>query len=139
VRDEFGRVELPGPGRLIPKYYDAARVERVLWKVIRGLFFLESGRVLPEGQLHELEIVEPLRAATRLPSHPWFSCVRDTASMATYCDVFDYKAVGSIGPARVHAWALLLWDRICVLSRFHDPSCPCAECRPVVSDASQEL
>ena len=128
IRKEFGSIELPGGRRA--KFYDGDRVQRVLCKVVRGLFFRASNRVLPPRLDYEIEIVEPMRAPERLPSHPWFAVVRDTEPLSKYNAVFSYKWLSAFDTEiRIHCFSLLLWDSLVVLVRFHDPSCPHC-CRP---------
>ena len=49
--------------------------------------------------------------------------------MGTHGQVFDYKwlSVAADG-VRMHAMAMLLWDRLLLFAVFHDPSCSCDEC-----------
>jgi hypothetical protein len=57
VRREFerfpGGLHLPG-GRVV-KRFDGPRVNRVAWKLVRGLYFHETRRVLPEDTLSPLK------------------------------------------------------------------------------------
>lgn len=134
VLNEFGKV-ITSDGKLL-KSYAPARVNRVIWKVVRGLFFIEyAGRVLTESTPRMIEIVSPEEASTKLP--PQFAAVRDTASRSRYAGAFDYKYLLVEDPGdpsfKLHYWALLLWDRIVVIVAFHDPDCDCEKCRSVRS------
>lgn len=129
VLNEFGKV-ITSDGKLL-KSYIPARVHRVVWKVVRGLFFVEyDGQILPESTPRMVEIIVPEEAATKLP--PEFALVRDTESRGRYQGAFDYKYIVVDDPEdptfKLHYWALLLWDRVVVIVAFHDPDCPCAKC-----------
>lgn len=127
---EFGTV-ITADGKLL-KRYDASRVNRVIWKVVRGLFFVEyDGGILPENAPRTLQIIAPDEVAERLPKE--FTIVRDTPSRGRYPGVFDYKYVlvedDAQPPFRLHYWALLLWDKFLVVVAFHDPACACPKCQ----------
>ena len=127
VLRQLGSVELPDG--TVAFHYDHARTARVLWKLIRGLFFIHLQRVLPEQPPPGIELINGPKEQERLREHGWFSTVRDTESLGHYGKVFDYKwlCVAS-NDLRGHALALLLWDQIVILSMFHDPLCPCGQC-----------
>ncbi len=118
---------------------DAVRACRVVWKLVRGLYTLETERVLPESQPHHIEIVTQSEAPKYLPSHAWFPIVRDTAPLGQYGAVFDYKWIcvrlTDDGRARGHAVAMLLWDALVMLAMFHDAACACDACSPASATA----
>jgi hypothetical protein len=64
VRAQFGRVELPG-GR-IPFHAEFERLQRIAWKLARGSYFDQVGRVLPEQTLRTIEVVLPQQAGEAL-------------------------------------------------------------------------
>lgn len=110
--------------------YDKERIDRIVWKIIRGMYFVHVRRVLPVWQPFECILVPPTEAAEKLPTVEWFSLLMETKSICDYGAVFDMRAVGGIDAnLRVHFQALLFWDRIIALVRFHDPSCTCDECQ----------
>jgi hypothetical protein len=124
---QFGKVVLPD-GTMVYGL-DTARANRVAWKIVRGLYTLQSGRTLPESQLRTIEIVPQSEAAKRLPNHPWFAAVRDTEPLGHHGAVFDYKWLCfKFGESRGNAVAFLLWDGLIVLVLFHDPACQCDLC-----------
>lgn len=131
---QFGKVVLPDGSRIYS--LDSARTNRVAWKIVRGLYTLQSGRTLPETQLRTVEIIPQSEAPKRLPDHPWFSTVRDTASLGRHKAVFDYKwlCLKMDEQSRRNAVAFLLWDSLIVLVLFHDPACRCELCVPASGD-----
>lgn len=105
VLNEFGKV-ITSDGKLL-KSYLPSRVNRVIWKVVRGLFFVEyDGRVLPESTPRKIEIISPEEVLKKLP--PEFPLVRDTASRGRYPGAFDYKYVFCERSRRSYVRAALL-------------------------------
>ena len=130
ILNEFGRV-ITSDGKLL-KSYLPARVNRILWKVVRGLFFVEyDGRLLPEDTPRMFEVIGPEETSTKLP--PEFTLVRDTPSRGRYPGAFDYKYLvveDADHPAfKLHYWAMILWDRVVAIVAFHDPDCDCEQCK----------
>jgi len=130
---QFGKVVLPnGTGTFA---YHGTRVRRVVWKLARGLYTLNTGQLLPEAQPHNIEVVPRSEAPQRVPDHPWLGVVVGTGSLGRYPGVFDYKWIGYIdGTVRWNLLALLLWDGLIVLVAFHDSRCCCERCVHSASD-----
>lgn len=102
------------PHDLVVMRVEGDRLARVLWKIVRGLYLIETGRVLPEDTPYALEIMEP--ASPGVSKHPeiW-EAVKEQSSKGTYGAVFDYKYLHAVaGAAELHAWGMLLWDKIMV-------------------------
>ena len=57
VLSRFGKVIGPNGERTYT--YDTVRVERALWKIVRGLYTLLTGEVLPEGRKAVIWLVQP--------------------------------------------------------------------------------
>ena len=128
VLRQLGRVA--SPDGTVAFQYDNGRTDRLIWKLVRGLFFIHLQRLLPQKPPPSIELINGPNEVERLNTHGWFQVVRDTKPLGRYGKVFDYKwlCVAADG-MRGHAFALLIWDHIVVLSMFHDPSCPCGKCR----------
>jgi len=128
IASQFGSVVLPNGG--VAFQFEARRVRRVIWKIVRGLYFLELGRVLPEGQGHRIVIVGPHEVREAEEKYPWWALVRDTSALGEFGAVLDFK--WTCWPLkngiRAHAVAVLFWDGLLALVLFHDPSCPCSGC-----------
>ncbi len=130
LRDVIGRFgRIVGPNGEVLYEYDTNRVKRFAWKVVRGLYYLELGGVLPEKTLGDIFIVNPVRPPDDLANLGWFATVRDIEPMGQYGAVFDYKWLGwKDGEIRAHAFAMLIWDGLIITTLFHDPRCDCATC-----------
>jgi hypothetical protein len=112
------------PGEKVAKKFDAERVWRVAWKIVRGLFFKEHGKFLPESTLRNYYKV--VSVGEKPPQE--FDAVRNTPSRGQYPGVFDYKYVVVPELNNFNLWAMLFWDRLIKMIGFHDPECPCDTC-----------
>mgnify|MGYP001614184528 CR=1 FL=1 len=128
IRDEF-TVRSPGgiaapPGKIFKKY-DGDRIRKIVWKIVRGLFWKENSRFLPE-QLHsrQIRIVSP-----HYPPRAEFEVLAGCPHKGQYGAVFDYKFRVAPELNNFNYWGLLFWDRLIVTVAFHDPECPCDSCR----------
>ncbi len=129
VLQEFDRQPsgLVPPAHLIAKRFEGARVHRVAWKIIRGLYFHHYAEFLPEDTPSGLQIVPPDQPPPKefiigLPDHPVHG---------RYPGVFDYKFAKFPEVHNFHYWAMLLWDRLILIMTFHDPACDCERCAQV--------
>ena len=126
-----GGLHLP-PG-LVVKRQDGARIRRVAWKIVRGLYFHHHSTILPEAIPAGCSLTAP---GQRPPEH--FLRVTDLADDEThgrYPGVFDYRfRVVETGVGKLNYWAFLIWDRIIMTVHFHDPwSCQCEDCTSAVA------
>ena len=104
------------PEGKVAKYYDGKRVRRVLWKIIRGLFYKEYDRYLPEGTKYDIELIDdPNSVSDQLC---FLRCQR---SMGIYPPVFDYRYRSFPEKDNFHLWLFLFWQKILVLAKFLDP------------------
>jgi len=128
ISNEFSEKSDAGiilPGDLALKKFDGDRVWRVVWKIIRGLFYKEYHRILPENMKRVFDLLQP--EFNHLPEI--FQYVRDTHSRGNYAGIFDYKYIKPKGDNNIHYWALLFWDKIIMTAIFHDPDCVCGKCK----------
>jgi hypothetical protein len=115
------------PPGLVVKSFDPDRVHRVVWKIVRGLFFLETRRFLPTHTLRNFEIYskggEPV-------SGPTIDRLRAAPGHTEHPAVFDYKCIEATSETgyRFHVWALLFWDALMWIVLFHDSVCDCDGC-----------
>lgn len=112
------------PGGKVIKRFDAERVWRVVWKIVRGLFFKEHQRLLPENTLRTYHKV--ISVGEKPP--PEFAVVRDTPSRGQYPGVFDYKYIAEPKLDNFNLWAILFWNGMIKMIGFHDPECQCDSC-----------
>ncbi len=112
------------PSGKIIKRLNAARVNRILWKITRGLFCLERREVLPETISRAVSIYGP---DDEFPNR--YDLVLVEPSRGKYPGAFDYKyKVMELGETRLALWAMLFWDRVIAFVAFHDLDCRCVEC-----------
>jgi len=109
------------PHGLVAMRVEGSRLKRVIWKIVRGLYRIETSQVLPEDTPFMVEIVEP---ENRDPSkhEKFWEAVKAQPSKGVYGAIFDYKHLHLVsGKAEVHVWGLLLWDRIMVFVSHQAP------------------
>ena len=124
VRQEFEEhpsgLHLPG-GRVI-KRFDGDRVNRVAWKLVRGLYFRETSTVLPDDTPFTTEIIEPERASELAGINLLWEKVKAQHSGGSYGGVFEYKYFfGEVDGKKLHSWGMILWDKIMIFIAHHHP------------------
>ena len=126
--DEFGKVILPN-GWMV-KGLDPVRIPRIFWKIIRGLFFFETKRFLPENTPWFINV---FGESFLQESPPLFSYVRNTPSRGKYTGAFDYKynKISVADQCHLWLWAMLFWDSIICMIGFPDPEHSVEDCRKV--------
>lgn len=113
-------------GRIV-KRFEALRLHRVAWKIVRGLHFHHSGDVLPSGLASWVRISLP---DERPPDD--FFLLAEEATRGLYPGVFDYRFARFPEVHNFQYWTMLLWDRLILMVTFHDPfrRLPCFRTRP---------
>lgn len=124
VRREFDKspsgLHLPG-GRVI-KRFQHERVNRVVWKLVRGLYAYEMRSVLPDETPRTAEIIEPERARETAGTNAVWETVKAQEPRGSYGGVFEYKYfLDHADGKKLHLWGMLLWDKIMVFVAHHDP------------------
>ena len=104
------------PDGKVAKRLDPDRAWRVIWKIIRGLFFDEYGRFLPEDTHCNFHIVSPGYKPPDI-----FYLLPDDPIRGRYPGVFDYKYRQFPELDNGHLWALLFWDKLIFIAVFRDP------------------
>lgn len=111
------------PGGNVVKRFDPKRIERVIWKIVRGLYFHHHGKTLPQ----KLKLTwtftgpedgpPPEHFQNFIFNHPLHG--KYPGVMAYRFD--DYPEITPNG----HYWALLFWDRIIITVSFvHTEAAP---------------
>jgi hypothetical protein len=119
------------PGNKVAKHFDGARLSRVAWKIVRGLYFHHHGTTLRAEAARWVSFTPPDQVP---PEHfLYFVGLPDNPSRGQYPGVFDYKFQEA---PEGHYWALLLWDRIIMTVAFHDPACSCGKCERDASEVA---
>lgn len=113
------------PSSRVAKHVDPARGERVLWKIVRGLFFHEYGRILPADSSFRFQVM----AEGTLPEQYQAFALLDSRARKKNRAYFDYRYwSGKLNGFDAQIWGLLLWQKIFAVFVFHDPLCGCTEC-----------
>jgi hypothetical protein len=109
------------PRDLVAIRLDAPRVKRVVWKIVRGLFFIEHAEVLPERTRFFVEFQEPENRDPSELQQLW-EVVKSQESHGSYQAVFAYKHfhIEKFG-VTAHLWGMLWWDRIMVFVSHSAP------------------
>ena len=124
------------PRGLVCKTFDGARVHRVVWKIVRGLFYHHHGRVLPEYTPRDFavygrpeDVEARFREAVDLPLK-----VRGSQQ-----DCFAYRFLRvNKKDMHFHYWDVLLWQSVLCVLPFHDPDCVCRTCAKARVAAGRE-
>jgi hypothetical protein len=111
------------PRGKIAKRFDGARLRRVAWKIVRGLYFHHFRVILPQDLVCSLRMVLPDDTPP-----PDFIAITNEPTHGQYPGVFDYRFASFPELNNFHYWTMLLWDRILLLIAFHDPACICEFC-----------
>lgn len=116
------------PEGTLVKRFNGRRLQRVAWKIVRGLHFHHHGQTLPEAFRGDASLTLPNQPP---PKHfEQFMAEIQPPERGKYPGAFAYRFHAFIeGPSRAHYWAFLLWDRILLTMAFHDPQCGCESCR----------
>jgi hypothetical protein len=102
------------PRDLVIKRVEGDRLKRVAWKVVRGLYRVETGQLLPEGTTFALDLREPENRDPSDLDELW-ERVKAQPSRGAYAGVFDYKYLDAkVDSGRLHGWGMLLWDQVIV-------------------------
>jgi hypothetical protein len=117
------------PGGKMVKHFDGRRIQRISWKIVRGLYYHHSGKVLPERTPNSLKFVSPGEAPP-----PEFDLLAGEPIRGRYPGVFDYKFSAFPEAQNVNLWAMLLWDQIILIVTFHDLLCLCEQCEGLNAD-----
>jgi hypothetical protein len=138
VRKVLGQFERNPSGLILPggktaMRFDRPRTDRVLWKIVRGLFFEHYKRVLPEDLKIVTEYV--VGDGAEPPQHfMQFMAELNPPAHGKHPGVFSYRfaelPVLDGGNEKPYYFALLCWDKFLLTVFFHDVDCPCEECVP---------
>jgi hypothetical protein len=114
------------PGGKVVKRFQGERIQRIAWKIVRGLFFMHHGRVLPAETKPWVSLTAPDEAP---PEHfsRFMMSVPDRAQHGRYPGVFAYRFDNFSEVHSIHYWAFLIWDRLIMTVIFDDPTCARAD------------
>ena len=117
------------PNNKVAKRFDGMHLRRITWKIIRGLYFYHFKEFIPERIKKDIRIVSPGEEPP-----PDFLEILNEPTHGQYPGVFDYRFIAFPELHNSHYWAMLLWDRIILITVFQYPACECDICvAPLVS------
>ena len=100
---------------------EGERIKRIVWKMVRGLYFIEYGNILTESTEYFVEIREPKNKAPSSNEDIW-QIVKAEPSKGNYQGVFAYKNYRyTVDNICLYLWGMLWWDRIMIFVAHNDP------------------
>ena len=106
------------PGGRMPKKFDGERVWRIIWKIVRGVFYVETKRVLPIDTPH---FCDSVGTADDVPPE-LYRVLASEPAMGEHPEVFSYR-MRRLETDEGVMWAvgLQFWAYIVFLMAFVDP------------------
>ena len=112
------------PSDKIIKRFEGRRIRRVVWKILRGLYYIENHLVLPEETDKRIFYTLPDDTPPDI-----FPLLSESPCKGKYPGVFDYRyVIHKAEEITFNIWGLLFWDRIITTIMFHDVECSCNKC-----------
>lgn len=106
-------------GAVVAMNHEDARIRRVSWKIVRGLYFLEQGTFLPEASAITFEGLSHVTQLDRALPGWW----QGAAGRYPYPRVFDYRFKGATqSDTGEEQWTLRLWENLIWQASFPSPS-----------------
>jgi len=109
------------------KSYKTKRINNVVWKIIRGLVFIETQEFLDINTPRSITITEKEKKPP-----VYFSYIVNEKSKGSYQKTFDYKYKQFPEVKNAQIWGLLLWDYFIVTVILHNPKCKCEKCKKYI-------
>ncbi len=112
------------PRGKVLKRFEGQRIRRVVWKITRGLYFIENSLILPEETDFRILYTFPGEEP-----HKIINLFTASDLNGKYPGVFDYAyKKNTVENITGNVWALLFWDQIMTMILFHDVTCRCQDC-----------
>jgi hypothetical protein len=122
------------PEGMVIKTMETERIENVLWKITRGLFFKEYGRILNGNLKCYLDHYYPNMGNPP----PAYNLILSSPSKGLYSEYFDYKNMDdknfpgfpelNLTKGHFYNWAFRFWSSIVYFIFFVDSDCRCESC-----------
>lgn len=108
------------PGNKVIKRFTGKRLQRVVWKIVRGLYFHHHGVILPETQKTWVSLTP--RGEVPPEHFKMFMALPNNDPHGLYPGVFDYRFQQfTDDDEEHHYWALLIWDSVIFTVVFRNP------------------
>lgn len=122
-----GGINIPNA---VAMQYKTARIDRVIWKITRGLYFIKFGKVLRADKQYTVNYIHGEKTGLdEKPVTQLWSVVRTQEEHGAYGRVFSFKCLVIPGKKMITAWGLLFWDRHLFMIIHHNPDCNCDKCK----------
>ncbi len=105
------------PGNQMIKHFEGDRICRVLWKITKGLYFIEKNQFLPDDVFKRFEIFS--NSVKQVP--PMYNVLLYFPSRGEYPYVFDFRIATDSGLPNVMIIAMLFWEKIIGIVMFYEP------------------
>ena len=130
----WNQFEKEPSGIILPKgkialRYERGRIENVIWKIIKGLYFIEYNEYLHDQVARTIKLIVP----GDQPPIEFLMTLANERGRGRHKGLFDYKMMKISGDDEIskwilHYWAFRLWERVIFTIAFHDPDCGCDKC-----------
>ena len=130
VRSEFSNTLPSGiilPSNKMLKKFDGKRIERVIWKITRGLFFKIYNQILSDNTPRYIRNIDPQQVQPE-NIQSIYNEVKNQIENGDHPGIFAFKYIKVPDVDNFHVWAMLFWDHLIFLVMFHDPKCSCVHC-----------
>lgn len=107
----------------VQKRFDKKRIDRVMRKIVRGLWFQRFQSSLPDTWRYEVFLYDPINR----PPDEVLEGITNEPSWGCYPEVFFFKTARSSQYA-IQAFVFFLWDWFVIPVFVHDPTCKCPRC-----------
>lgn len=112
------------PPDMVAKRFEGERVFRVAWKILRGLFFYNEGKIIPEDLPRSFEI----KAPHEMPPDAFIAALGVKPILGDYTPAFAYRYAQISEVHNMWFWAFWLWESLTLCFAFHDLDCDCKVC-----------
>ncbi|OGC39238.1 hypothetical protein A2Y85_08755 [candidate division WOR-3 bacterium RBG_13_43_14] len=124
VRTQSGLI-IPG---IVAKTFDKKRIFRIIWKVTRGLFYIQFSQILPASTEHFISYVQRSESMFSMDLLKYlFSLTLREKELGDHKEVFSYRYFFT-EKRDFHSWIILLWSRHPFFVFHHIPNCNCDRC-----------
>jgi hypothetical protein len=103
---------------------DGKRIDRVIWKITRGLYYLIFKKILPLNQWHVSKVYQP---GVPLPEI-LLPQLQEIPAAGLHKDIFVYKYSHRTEPPKEHVIIMRFWGSIHFVTTFHEADCNCYVC-----------
>lgn len=131
VKNEYTNRTASGlycPQSIVFKNFDVNRIHRVVWKIIKGLYFVDNQVFLSDSHLGIIRLYDSKQPQPDYAVELKNICINNP-ERGKYPNIFAYKTTRKKQDnTLMRFYGLLFWDRIMFNVMFHDVGCSCEEC-----------